>query len=236
MGNLNDRLRAHLARVAQASTPSGFETRVSRNVRTATEPRRRSWLSEVVAAAVLVLLAAGIFFGLRLSRQTTTVKPSPTPTAVPLAARPMRLPKLSPGSACPVTPVSNAHLPIASPRGGPIFYLEGPDPQGGFPWNKTLYDLVGARGPVLLRGARLDGSGTLKFDGQSANLSEVGETLSSGGGVTRTFYRSVLSPGATQGDGSTGDVFYVYPSIPGCYALQADGNNFEAIVVFIATR
>jgi hypothetical protein len=233
--DLDDRLRAHVARVAETRPAAGFEEGLSGRMASLARPNRRSWLNEAIAAAALVVVAAGIFFGLQLTRQREAVKPQPSPTAASLASRPMRLPTLSPGSACPVTSISNAHLAIGSPRGGPIFYLGGPNPKGGFPWNKTIYALIGARGPVLLRGARLDGSGTLKFDGEPANLSEAGETLSSAGGVTRTFYRSVLSPGATQPDGSTADVFYLYPSSPGCYALQADGNNFEAIVVFIAT-
>lgn len=145
-----------------------------------------------------------------------------------LIAKPLRLPTLSSGAACPVTPVSNVRLSITSPRGGPTFYLGGPNPHGGYAWNKTVYGLVGAKGPVLLRGARLDGSGTLKFNGPAADQREPGETQTSQGGVTRTFYAAVLMPGAA-------DAFYLYPSSPGCYGLQANGDGFEDVVVFHAT-
>jgi hypothetical protein len=88
---------------------------------------------------------------------------------------------------------------------------------------------------VLLRGARLDGVAALKFDGQPADRTEQGETVTSKGGVTRTFYAAILSPAAAQQDGSASDVFYLYPATPGCYAVQADGAGFEDVVVFIAT-
>ena len=124
---------------------------------------------------------------------------------------------------------------MASPRGGSTFYLGGPNPHGGFAFNKTVYALVRAKGPVLLRGGRIDGAGTLKLDGPAADPHEPGETVTSNGGVTRTFFAAVLLPGALQADGSTGDVFYLYPTTPGCYALQADGDGFENIVVLVAT-
>lgn len=126
-------------------------------------------------------------------------------------------------------------MSVESPRGGPHFYLGGPNPQGGFAFNKTVYALVGATGPVLLRGARIDGTGTLMFGAPPVDLRDKGATITSGGGVTQTFYTAALSPGAIQQDGSTADVFYLYPKTPGCYVLQADGDGFEDVVIFVAT-
>jgi hypothetical protein len=101
-------------------------------------------------------------------------------------------------------------------------------PQGHFPWNKTVWVLRdGARGPVLFRGSRVDGTGSLKVTGNPADYSEKGVTLSSGGGVTDTFYERVIDPG-TEG------VFYVYPATTGCYALQVDGGSFEDVIVISA--
>lgn len=187
----------------------------------------------VAAAFTATAILAGC--GGQPSAQGAKGVTSPSAGAVSgLIAKPLRLPKLSPGAPCPVAPVSNVRLPVASPRGGPNFYLGGPNPHGGYAWNKTVYALIGAKGPVLLRGARLDGDGTLKFDGPAADQREPGETLSSHGGVARTFYAAVLLPGAIQQNGSTADVFYLYPSSPGCYGLQADGDGFEDVVVFLA--
>jgi len=101
-------------------------------------------------------------------------------------------------------------------------------PQGHFPWNKTVWVLVdGARGPVLFRGGRVDGTGSLKFSGSPADHSEMGVTLSSGGGVSSTFYERVIDPGRD-------DAFYVYPETTGCYALQVDGPSFEDVIVIAA--
>jgi len=52
--------------------------------------------------------------------------------------------------------------------------------------------------------------------------------------VTRTFYTAVLAQGTGQANGSIGDAFYVYPRTAGCYALQADGQSFSTVIVFVA--
>ena len=101
-------------------------------------------------------------------------------------------------------------------------------PHGNFPWNKTVWVLVdGAHGPVLFRGGRVDGTGSLKFSGSPADPSDIGVTLSSGGGVSATFYERVIDPGSD-------DAFYVYPAMTGCYALQVDGPSFEDVLVISA--
>jgi hypothetical protein len=101
-------------------------------------------------------------------------------------------------------------------------------PQGHYPWNKTGWVLTdGARGPVLFRGARVDGTGWLTFGGSRADPSEVGVTLTSEGGVSATFYERVIDAGRQ-------DAFYVYPATTGCYALQVDGASFEDVIVITA--
>jgi hypothetical protein len=71
-------------------------------------------------------------------------------------------------------------------------------PKGTVPWNKTVWKLVdGASGPVLFRG------------GSPADPAEVGVNLSSGGGVSATFYERVIESGSA-------DAFYVYPATTGC--------------------
>lgn len=101
-------------------------------------------------------------------------------------------------------------------------------PHGHFPWNKTVWVLAdGARGPVLFRGGRVDGSGSLKFSGSPADHSDTGVTLSSGGGVSATFYERVIDLG-------TEDALSIYPATIGCYALQVDGPSFEDVVVITA--
>ena len=101
-------------------------------------------------------------------------------------------------------------------------------PQGHFPWNKMTWILAdGALGPVLFRGGRIDGTGSLKFSGSPAEHSDPGVTLSSGGGITATFYEHVIDPGSE-------GAFYVYPATAGCYALQVDGASFDDVIVITA--
>ena len=185
----------------------------------------------MVAGALALLLAgcglAGAPAG-PVSPTSMLTSPTATPLAVRLLARPLKLPTVQPGSACPVTAIANRDVGIANPRGRGPFYLGGGMLKGSFPWNKTVWKLVDAApGPVLFRGARVDGTGSLKFSGSPAERSEPGVTLSSGGGITATFYEDVIDPGSE-------GAFYVYPATAGCYALQVDGASFDDVIVITA--
>lgn len=191
------------------------------------------WQIAVASAVVALVLICACTTQPQGNLSGATASP-PAGVVSPMLARPLHLPSLSPGAACPTTPTAAVRTAISTPRGGPHFLLGGPDPQGGFAFNKTVYALIGASGPVLLRGARIDGKGTLLFADQPADLRDVGEVLTQPGGETRAFYSAVLDPGATQGDGSIAGTFYLYPATAGCYAVQADGNDFEEVVVIPA--
>jgi hypothetical protein len=154
--------------------------------------------------------------------------PAATADAATLLARPLKLPVVQSGSVCPVTPVAGRKVDVTDPRGHGPFYLGGQMPHGNFPWNKTVWVLVdGVQGPVLFRGGRVDAAGKLTFSGSPADPLDVGITLSSGGGVSATFYERVI-------DRSAGDAFLVYPATTGCYALQVDGASFEDVIVITA--
>src|SRR3984893_14699275 len=187
---------------------------------------------DVLEVVRLAVIACGLATLLAGCGQSSALLPSLSPqaraTATTLLARPLKLPAVQSGSACPVTPVSSRNVNVTDPRGHGPFYLGGPMPQGHFPWNKTVWVLVdGARGPVLLRGGRVDGTGSLTFSGNPADHADTGVTLSSAGGVSATFYERVIDLG-------TEDAFYVYPATTGCYALQVDGGSFEDVIVISA--
>ena len=153
----------------------------------------------------------------------SATKPTASPDARALLARPLKPPLVPAGSACPVTPVATRKLDITNPRGSGPFYLGGPMPKGAYAWNKTVWVLVdSAQGPVLFRGRRVDGAGSLRFSGSSADPSDHGVTPS--GGVSETFYTSVIVH-------ADGGAFYVYPATLGCYAIQVDGPSFEDVIV-----
>jgi hypothetical protein len=180
----------------------------------------------------LAVIACGLTTLLAGCGQSSAVLPSMSPQATAsvtaLLARPLKLPAVPSGSACPVTPVSSRSVNVTDPRGHGPFYLGGPMPQGHFPWNKTVWTLVGgARGPVLFRGGRVDGTGSFTFSGTPADHADTGVTLSSGGGVSATFYERMIDLGSE-------DAFYVYPATTGCYALQVDGASFEDVIVISA--
>jgi hypothetical protein len=182
-------------------------------------------------ALATMLAGCGQAFGAPNTASTAGPAAGPTLVADPAAllARPLKLKAVQSGSACPITPVSSRKLDVTDPRGSGPFFLGGEMPRGAFPWNKMVWVLVdGAQGPVLLRGARVDGSGSLQFSGNPASASEKGAILSSNGGVSATFYQRVIDQGA-------GDAFYVYPETQGCYALQVDGPSFEDVIVIRAS-
>jgi hypothetical protein len=185
-------------------------------------------MRRAVLTAVLATVLAGCGGHSSSLPSNTRTSPGATADADTLLARPLKLPVVRSGSACPVTPITSRKVDVVDPRGHGPFYLGGPMPQGNFPWNKTVWVLNdGARGPVLFRGGRVDGTGSLKFSGNPADKSEIGVTLSSGGGVSASFYERVIDSGPD-------DAFFVYPATRGCYALQVDGASFQDVIVISA--
>src|ERR1700694_4265281 len=183
----------------------------------------RGMVRETMRRAVTACLLASV-----VTACTGQGSSPPTNTVATLLARPLTFPSVQSGSACPVTPVAGRDVGIGGPRGRGPLYLGGGMPQGNFPWNKTVWVLVdAAHGPVVFRGRRLDGTGSLKFSGSPADHTEKGVTLSSTGGVTATFYERMLA----QGDG---EAFYLYPATAGCYGLQVDGSTFGDVIVITA--
>jgi hypothetical protein len=78
------------------------------------------------------------------------------------------------------------------------------------------------RGPVLIRGRRLDGPEALRF-GQPGLAREL------------RIPRHVDVSWAGQPPGSRGFPSYLRIHASGCYAVQIDGTNFSRVVVFSAS-
>ena len=155
--------------------------------------------------------------------------------------RPFHLPKLAPGASCPVSRVDPRiewkGINIFGGSGigrGPVYPGLGAhsgllfatrDIQYGGPWfgEKVFwYVLPSYRGPVLIRGRRLDGPQKVGFNGGKLPNFELrikpGETVTWQG----------------QPPGSRGIPSGVRVLKPGCYAVQIDGTSFSRIVVFVA--
>lgn len=160
------------------------------------------------------------------------VSPSPTPSTSGIATlqRPLHLPTLATGAPCPVTPTTaqpgltslpgdGPIYPMTTMVGGTVYYdpASAPNGQGAV---VTWVAAPGFRGPVLVRGGRIDGSGELTF-----GMDQLPE-------LAITTY-DVTSPIGPLGWAALESNLTVIPG-PGCYAYQLDGPAFSTIVVFAA--
>lgn len=156
--------------------------------------------------------------------------------------RPLHLPRLAAGTACPVSSVDRRvawkRINIFGGSGigpGPVYPGLGgsggrvtvtPDAQHGGPWLGTKvfwYVRPTYRGPVLIRGRQLDGPYTLGFNGGRVPQSELRIHT----------YDSVGWSG--QPPGSRGVPSAIRVLAPGCYGVQIDGTRFSRRVVFDVT-
>jgi hypothetical protein len=191
-----------------------------------------------------VPIPAGGIGGLQIGIHGTTDVYFPVRNNPYALRRPLQLPKLALGEACPVTAVDTAldwsgTYGIAPGVGqGPVYPVGLASgvlhiaPAKAFrsrSWGgqKVLwFALPTYTGPVLVRGARIDGKGTVRFGQDPVPAKELlisGSQTAIPGGVTPpkdARYR----PSMTRVQG------------PGCYAFQIDGRTFSRVVVFRAVR
>jgi len=154
--------------------------------------------------------------------------------------RALHLPVLSAGQRCPVslhaTAITGERYGISGALGsGPVYPIlpsgslvvsYRPHEWGRSAWaGEKVFWFVHPRyqGPVLIRGSRLDGRGSMRFDGGRLPQPEIR-----------------ISPGETthwsgQVAGSRGRPSYVRVRAAGCYAAQVDGTAFSRVVVFIVS-
>ena len=154
--------------------------------------------------------------------------------------RPLHLPRLAKGKACPIGKAQPAarlghgfsrHLPAVGR--GPVYPLTvGGAPAGtlsvgpgaGF-WRGQKTPWIAARsyrGPVLIRGGRIDGSGAMRF------AFTTGQRLPE------------LRLPHDRATGTQPNGWRAWPSLTlvralGCYAYQIDGATFSRIIVIRAT-
>jgi len=154
--------------------------------------------------------------------------PTPAPPVVdwaPFLAKPLTLPAVSPGAACPVSPQVSLNGKVKQGKGVPGYgYGKGPVYLSGqLTWYSGSQGLIvitdpSYEGPVLVRAKRLDGTG-------AANI--IAEN----------------SPSQSLADGAIGipetssppywGVWFgaIAPSAPGCYGIQFDGTSVSDYVV-----
>jgi hypothetical protein len=233
----------------------------------ARQRQRRRSLGGALAVAATVAAVAGIAWAaprspvpLPAPAATRVVpEPAPVPRSEYCAAgtdceqqrmvdglrRPLRLPAVAPGGACPVSAVHTLPAgggfntaypaigdgPMRLTGSGIVEFEHPPAPGSGYEntgWGgqKVIWSLDAAyTGPVLLRGARIDGEGGLRFDHYLGALGRQDGA---------TAYPELAYP-ALEG----GPVLRTFPSalrmqVPGCYAVQVDGATFSEVIVFRA--
>jgi hypothetical protein len=144
--------------------------------------------------------------------------------------RPLHLPSASAGS-CPVGPRARydngsfggvvlgrgpvrpiVAAPIAQ---GSVTFRASQSSPGWYDAKTLWFSAARYRGPVLIRGRKLDGPGLLGFGSGEPRLVDP-QFAPAAGNVIRQW------PGAT------------WITAPGCYAWQIDGVNFSTVVVFRA--
>jgi hypothetical protein len=147
-----------------------------------------------------------------------------------LLQRPVRIPTLAPGSACPVSAPTGSLGSYGATAFGPgpayptltlrdggasLTYLPGWGPEGA-DGTKLLWTVPSYRGPYIVRGRQLDGPGVLRFDQGPQWTNKLHPELRLVGPYAD------LNPAATFLQG------------PGCYAYQVDGRGFSYTIVFQA--
>ena len=164
--------------------------------------------------------------------------PTATATSIPLAtilrARPLRLPTLPPGSACPVTPARTVNPGIAEAAGDGPVYLVDPHETIFFLFAQTANSQVwaaqdgviflvrpGVEGDVLVRGHQVDGPNDVRFGRGNEPDAEL---------IFKTPAQARLS---TDNDWSVSfNTMRLRQS--GCYAIQVDSETASSVIVFSA--
>jgi hypothetical protein len=147
--------------------------------------------------------------------------------------RPLHLPTVAPGTACPVSARHAIARKTTGVGDGPIYATHVdpwsvmfPPPQNslavGTGWSVDKTPFVRKRtftGPFVIRGGRIDGPGLLGF---------------SGPGGRRPFEAFQFAAGRSGAEvaGLTGWPTLVWMTAPGCYAVQVDGKSFSRMIVF----
>ena len=158
-----------------------------------------------------------------------------------LEYRPLQLPVLAPGDACPETPIRSVEGYLYQVMGeGPVYglpYLSVVSvnwsalyTHDGWYWNKVVWTRDPQyTGPIVIRGRQLNGPATLRF-----------QWIREGNPSPELAHSSLHVPAYTTGNrlDTRGSgwweefMTYVVVRAPGCYGVQIDGVGFSTTIVF----
>jgi hypothetical protein len=130
--------------------------------------------------------------------------------------RPLRLPGLGPGGSCPISRGPGPVEPLGSPNVRLTSFI-------GSSWKAarvTWRSAPSYKGPVLIRGRQLGGSGVVGFGEGHVPYDQL-QLLDSAQGMPRGPSREWPS--------------FTRVQAAGCYAYQVDGSSFSYVIVFRAS-
>jgi hypothetical protein len=164
-----------------------------------------------------------------------------------LRARPLRLPTIAPGAACPGSPGRVVQPSFGEATGAGPAYIVGlgtdgavqatgpgpiPNGRGIATWGAEFVMFIVApsyQGAVLARGRQVDGSHPLLFNGGFDQLNGFDQS------TTTLLSQLRLAGGPAYGEPWPNFPAYLRMQAPGCYAIQLDGDTFSEVVVFNIT-
>jgi hypothetical protein len=225
---------------AEAHVNAQARNRSARQVRRWARPLRGSL--GLVAAALLVVLLAGIFFAGRWWRDTHALPQSVIQTTLTnLEHRPLLFPTIAPGAACPTSPI------VLYPRGGlaigdgPVYFIDrNPGSVSSWgSWQQLRFVYWATRGGIaLIRGRDLGSNKAIAFAQDPLGASRItaaGANLGADQIVDKKVQRRSEayfrdpgnSPPQTPALFPLETVFVGLPAgASGCVGLQFDGPDF----------
>jgi len=246
------RTQIHSAFDEVAPSTFGLPERVVQTVLTEKNSRRRRERVmlrlrvplALVAVFMLVALVVGVLIGGRLMQDWNSFRNSAPAGGVSqsalaqLEAKPLILPTLKAGDACPATPGNALGFDFGT---GPVYALGGPESLSpwGYYFDVTWITAPDLTGPVLVRGRDLMSNRQVVFVGAYSAGSVVGTDTQSGSKITQRA-EILLDAGHPHSRGSNGyGEFPVHQGLSqgwvGCVGFQIDGPDFtETITAFAA--
>jgi hypothetical protein len=246
------RTQIHSAFDEVAPPTFGMPERVVQTVLTENNSRRRKERVmlrlrvplALVAAFMLVALVVGVLIGGRLMQDWNALR-NPAPAGgtsqsalAELGAKPLTLPVLKPGDACPNSPNNSLGFDFGN---GPVYAMGGRESVSpwGYYFDVTWITAPDLTGPVLIRGRDLMSNRNVVFVGAYSVGAVVGTDTQSGKTITQRG-EILLDAAKPHARGSNGyGEFPVEQGLSkgwvGCVGFQIDGPGFtETFTTFAA--
>lgn len=190
-------------------------------------------MAEMIGRACVALLLGMGLAACSLGAQSSTNRDNPLAR---LGALPLKLPRLAPGQVCPPSKLSQSYPGSGMGLGsGPVYVLNGQlvisDPE--HPQKVAWIADPNYKGPIRIRGGRIDGSGQLLLGGPDNHWR--GAPVKTVEGTDLYTELDLMESHTTSKPGWRVWPSATYIATPGCYAWQIDGLGFTEIITIQVT-